>query len=261
MLFLHRATQHFNGESYLVVSLVVVVKLWVSAASAFDPSAQHVQGSLWQSKRRVLPSLHCRADRRKIGIGMALWAFRTPQVLFTAEGCHRDWTRKGVWHSCFVVEDQSYAMRVGLVFVDYHDRPLPIRKLDWISSYQGVSAVVLKIAGRTEELVYTGTMLDPFEIDDSAGVILRSVSPNIEMFVGYEISVGTPAATTRTYRFRLNGRVIVDVAAKSEKRANAVAQPERRKDFGHRLSQPPGDVALGVDQRNACREAIHPPDF
>src|ERR1700687_5431960 len=116
MLFSHRAIQRFNCKSSCRF-LVVVGRLWISVASAIDLSAQHIQGSLWQSKRKVLPSLQRRAHRRKIGIGMALWALRTPQVLSTAEGCHRDWTRKGMLRSCFILEDQSYAMRVGLVFV------------------------------------------------------------------------------------------------------------------------------------------------
>ena len=76
----------------------------------------------------------------------------------------------------------------------------------------------------------SGTVLHPVQIDQAAGMILRGESFDVEVFVRHIVAVGSKPATSGTHWLRLNWGVIVDCASRGQKRADAIAQPQRSED-------------------------------
>src|SRR6266851_4980913 len=127
---------------------------------------------------------------------MALRALGTPHVLLATECDHGDRPGKRTLSSRSRIEGETYFVRIRLIFVNHHNRPLSVRKLNWITGYQHMSGAILQIGGCREEPMSTSTVFDPFQVDDPAGLILRRVGVYVEVFVGYEVPVGAPAAAT-----------------------------------------------------------------
>src|SRR3954454_7045897 len=102
-------------------------------------------------------------------------------------------------------------------------------------------------------------MLNPFQVDQTASMILRCESSDVEVLVRYVIAVSSEAVTSRAQRLGLNGGVIVHCAAGREECANAVAEPECGEDVGHLLCIPIRDITLGIHHGDVGRKAVLAP--
>src|SRR4051812_39381705 len=103
-------------------------------------------------------------------------------------------------------------------------------------------------------------MLHPLQIDEAAGVILRCECLYIEIFVSHVVAISAKAVTSRAQGFGLNGRMIVDRAARSEERSDAVGQPESGEDVRHLLSVAVRDIALRVHHGDIGGKTVLTPD-
>src|SRR5882672_5381499 len=105
------------------------------------------------------------------------------------------------------------------------------------------------------------TVPNPFQVNHLAGMVLRGVGADVEVFVGDEVSVGAPSVATWAKRFGLAGGGIVDVATEGEERAYAVSEPQRGEDVCHLFGPAPREVAFGIDEGDICGDAVGAPDF
>ena len=88
-------------------------------------------------------------------------------------------------------------VRIGLIFVDEHQRPLAVGTRNGVGGDQRVPAVVFQIAGCRIEFVDSGAVLHPLQIDQPAGVILRGEGFDIQILVGDIVAVGAEAVASR----------------------------------------------------------------
>ena len=103
-------------------------------------------------------------------------------------------------------------MCIRLIAIHGHDRPLAIGALNRIGSHQDVPGLVPQIDRARKYLVLLRTLLHPLQVDELAGKVLRGVIADVKVFIGYEISVGTPSAAAAAQRFGLNRRTVEDIA-------------------------------------------------
>src|SRR2546421_1316840 len=104
--------------------------------------------------------------------------------------------------------------------------------------------------------MHARAVLYPFEVNHTAGKVLRSVLKNFEFFIGDEISVRAPAMAPGAQRLGLNGRVIEGRATAREERSSVVGQPKRREDVDHLLGQSPREIAFRHHERHILRYSI-----
>ena len=64
-----------------------------------------------------------------------------------------------------VFEDNAHRVRVSLVAIDQHQRPVAIGTMHSIGRYQQVALTVFDIGGSGEHQMHTGSVLHPFQID------------------------------------------------------------------------------------------------
>lgn len=64
-------------------------------------------------------------------------------------------------------------MRILLITIYGHDRPLPVRTLHRVSRYQRMTRTVIDVSLRGEHLVLSRSWLHPFEIDQLRDEELR----------------------------------------------------------------------------------------
>src|ERR1700761_7781837 len=109
--------------------------------------------------------------------------------------------------------------------------------------------------------MHAGPVLDPVEIQQLAGEVLCRIAGDLQLLVGYEISVGAPCSAAGTKRLGLNRRMIGGRigAGMREKVANAIGEPKSSEEVLHRVGERPGEIALGIHQRNAGGKTIVAP--
>src|SRR5581483_1106390 len=92
-------------------------------------------------------------------------------------------------------------------------------------------------------------------------MVLASEELDVEVFIRDVIAVSPESVASGTQRFRLNRRVIINGAARSEKSADAVSEPQCCKDVDHLLGIPESYIAFRVHERNVDRKPVLPPDI
>src|ERR1700751_4611933 len=124
-----------------------------------------------------------------------------------------------------------------------------------------MTGVIGQITAGFVESVLSGAMLYPLEVDETARIILRGMPMDIEFLISDKVAIGAPPPASRTQWFRLNRRVVIHVAPKHKKRSDAVSEPQRCKNIGHRLRQSPGEVALSIHEGHIGRHSMGSPNF
>lgn len=105
-------------------------------------------------------------------------------VLFAAESyyVHRAGER-AIDLACAVVECNPHRVRILLIFVDQHQRPLTVGSLYCIGGHQRVSGRVVDIDVRWEYRVFAASWLHPFQVNELTGEVLRSGLQNLILTV------------------------------------------------------------------------------
>src|SRR5579875_472282 len=103
--------------------------------------------------------------------------------------------------------------------------------------------------------------LDPFQIDEPRGKILRRVLPDAEIFIRREHPKRAPSVAAARKRAREKVKIIKRVSARGEKRPDVFGKPERSEDIHEGLIEVPGKVALGDEHRDVFRQAVVSPDL
>ena len=65
-------------------------------------------------------------------------------------------------------------------------------------------SAVLQISGRRKQTVIARMVLYPLQVDHLAGEVLGSMRTNVQILIGHEVSISTPAVASRVERFGLN---------------------------------------------------------
>ena len=112
---------------------------------------------------------------------MTVGTIRPPLVLLAAKCHRRDGPGEDPACPIDIAEGDADRVRIGLVFVDQHQRPVAIWTRYSIGGDQNVAGGVLQIAGRGIKFVHPGTMLHPLQIDQPARVVLRGEGLDVEI--------------------------------------------------------------------------------
>src|SRR6202521_6366071 len=72
-----------------------------------------------------------------------------------------------------VIERDAHCVGILLILVDDEQRPLTVRPLHSVRSYQNMPGSITDVACCAEQFVHAVTRLNPFEVDKLAGKILR----------------------------------------------------------------------------------------
>src|SRR5437764_13925100 len=103
-----------------------------------------------------------------------------PLILLAAKGNHVYSTGEGIVRTRgTITKINPNRMRVFLILVNNHQRPLAIGSMQRIGSHQNVSGRIEHITRGREDLMRCVSWLHPFLRDELAGEILRCVSVNL----------------------------------------------------------------------------------
>src|ERR1700682_3354695 len=115
---------------------------------------QAVLGTLIPNERRC--------DGRAVRIRVSFFPVRVPLILSLAECDHRDRSSERLISGPVrIAKHDMDLMRIVMVLIDKHERPLPIGALHRISRNQQVPLRVLYVASRSVELVFSIYWLRP----------------------------------------------------------------------------------------------------
>src|SRR5207247_9124258 len=115
-------------------------------------AAQHGYRSLCQREGGVRSCRDTRPQGWTIGIGLATVAIRMPVVLFTSETVHADWSReKPLTARTVIMEDNPYCMRILLILVNNHHRPLFVGAEHGICRDQNVTCGISHLASGSND--------------------------------------------------------------------------------------------------------------
>src|ERR1700732_2573880 len=125
-----------------------------AAENGYGSGGQRVLGALGPEERG--------GDGRAIRVCMAFSPVRMPLVLSPAERDHRDRPNERLIPvAVCIVKHKIDLMRIVMVLIDKHERPLTIGALQRICGNQQVSLRVLHVAGSWVELVFSGGRVAP----------------------------------------------------------------------------------------------------
>ena len=122
---------------------------------------------------------------------MTVGTIRPPLVLLTPKCDQRNRAGEGHDGPTDIAEGDADRVRIGLVFVDQHQRPVAIWTRYSIGGDQNVSGGILQIAGRGIKFVRSSAMLHPLQINQPACVILRGEGLDVEIRVGHIVAVSS----------------------------------------------------------------------
>src|SRR5437773_2711592 len=89
-----------------------------------------------------------------------------PVVLFTSEAVHADWSReKPLTARTVIMEDNAYCMRILLILVYNHHRPLFVGAQQGICRDQNVARGISNVASGRKDPMLTPSGQNPFLID------------------------------------------------------------------------------------------------
>src|SRR6202165_2921700 len=215
-----------------------------------------------QSVLGVLSARELRCCRRTVGIGVALLAGGVPLILRLAERDHRHRAQeKRVAVTACIMKYDPDSMRVVVILVDQHERPLTIRALQGIARHQKVSVGVFDLAGRGVEPMLGVFGFCPLLRDELRGKELGRLLLDLVMLVNHEHVVGSPTVGTSGMGWRVGQGVIVvrGLAACGEKSAERVRQPQSTKDVDRGLAAV--IVGFGIEQGHPGRQPVIAPDL
>src|SRR2546430_13135021 len=162
-----------------------------------------------------------------------------PLVLLAAKGNHVDWAGERILRiGSIVTKIDPNRMRVFLILVNNHQRPLAIGSTQRIGSHQNVSGRIEHITRGREDLMRSVTRLHPFLCNQLAGEILRCVLLNLIVGIGSKHPKGSNrAATALMDSHRRIMKVVQSIAARSEERSRKIRQPRSEEHTSELQSQ------------------------
>ena len=110
-------------------------------------ATKYGQRSSGQAIERVFLALERRGRGWTVGIGISAFSIRMPLVLGPSKRNYCDGSPKGSFPAAFgVVKYDANLMRVVIVLINEHERPLAIGTMQCVSGHQHLSFCIFYIA-------------------------------------------------------------------------------------------------------------------